>query len=144
MTDQPLANKDKVRAEIEKDPGKTSRAIAKLLGMDDSTVRKKIHELEGLDEPADKKLMAKREVCLNGGAQVVKTIKEQPGASYRKITSDLGCNKKTLAVRIDDPDIIFKRLVKYCKNYKDKELRQILKTHIENWGYWPNRLEKPK
>lgn len=144
MADQPLANKDKVRAELELDHGISISDIAKKLDMPQNSVTRILKNLGKSDESGDKRMMAKREAYKNGGTQVVKLIKEQSGANYRVIQTGLSMNKKRVQTRIDDLDTILKKLINYCKTYKDEELKKIFKKHLEEGGYWPNGLEKPK
>lgn len=141
---------DIVRLALETSPGNTPRAIAEELGISETGVWTILTSLTYSRERNDKKLMAKREAYKNGGAEVVAKIKaslkDNPtnpvGATYRKIARTM--TKNDSWGQNGTLDETFKRLVKYCKKSGDEELKKIFKKHLEEDGYWPKGLEKPK
>jgi len=61
---------------LKKDPGRSAKNLARSLGVTDDMVRKMIRGMESSEAPEMKKLMAKRKAHTEGGAQLVRVLRE--------------------------------------------------------------------
>ncbi len=136
-----MTRKEKIRTEIieklEKDPGILVRLMAKKTGISQSSISNALIDLGKSEDPEIKKLCAKREAYLWGGSQLIKILKEQPGANYRLTARKLTSKMQKAKTRTKDPEELLKGLIGYCKKYKDEELREILIKHKKAGGWMP-------
>jgi len=107
------------------------------MGCSKGTVTDAIKWLEASEEPEMKKLLAKRKAYKGGGSQLVKILKNSPGARYQKITMELREDSAKETVRPLDTAELLRGLIKYCKECKDEELREILLKHKKAGGWMP-------
>ena len=122
---------------LKKDPGISLTLMAKKTGISQSLMSDVLRDLRRSEDPEIKKLCAKREAYLWGGSQLIKILKEQPGANYRLTARKLTSKMQNAKTRTKDPEELLKGLIGYCKKYKDEELREILIKHKKAGGWMP-------
>lgn len=130
-------NRERIIEELRKDPGRSAKNIARSLGLDEDSVRKTIKKWEGTQEPELEKIMEKRKAYAEGGSQLVKVLRETPGASYQKIIIKLKAEAAKENVRDRDTTELFIELIGYCKKREDAELREIFLRHKKMGGWMP-------
>ena len=123
--------------ELKKDPGKHIKQIADRLGTSEPYARQLLKKLQKSSDPEIQKLCAKREACLWGGRELVAILKEGRLTTYRSIRTKLRENTINAGTRVKEPEELFKGLVKYCKRYQDKEIREIIVAHKKRGGWMP-------
>lgn len=128
---------EKVLEAMRKTPGKSAKNIGRAMDMAEGQARAAIKKLETSEDPEIKKLIAKRNAYVMGGAQLVNIIKATPGIGYQKITLYLRDASASEGFRPLDAADLLRGLISYCKEWKDAELREIILKHKNAGGWMP-------
>ena len=128
---------EKLIEELKKDPGITAAKIEQNAGIREDYVRTLLRKLRNSKDKEIERLMDKRQAYENGGSQLLKILKEEPGISYRKTVRELKEKTAGEKMRAGHPIDLFKGLIGYCKRSKDKKIREIIVTHKKKGGWMP-------
>ena len=124
---------EKFMEELRKNPGKANKELGMSLGLSLDSLREVMRKMKESKDPESLMLLAKRELYLEGAAELVERLKASPGASYPEIAGKIA--EKT-GKRYNIPKLM-ELLIGYAKKHKDTEVRETILAHKKAGGWMP-------